>query len=335
MEPIRKIEIGLLVMFCIIVFFSISFSYFENLTLFDSFYLTIITMFTIGYGEIHPTNDFGKLTAILLALTGTSVGVFTFGSTLQLFVEGYFRKANRMRIMKNRIKNMNEHYILCGYGRIGKVVANRLAKRGTDFVVLDLSEENLVSEFEKNPDFNYICGDATLDECLIEANIKNAKTLISTMPKDSDNVFVTLSAKRLNPNIHVVSKAEETVSMDKLLIAGADKVVSPYMIGGMRLAELAIKPDVLDFFSTFMSIANYEYNEDIDLRKYNISQKYEGMSIFELLSHINYNVSVIGIKSKNGSLSVNPSKDTILHLEDQIYVFGTYDQLESFEQYIN
>ncbi|MCS3901898.1 potassium channel family protein [Methanococcus voltae] len=335
MEPIKKIKIGLFVIFFIVMFFSISFSYFESLSMFDSFYLTIITMFTIGYGDIHPITYMGRLTAILLALTGTSVGLFTFGSTLQLFVEGYFRKANRMRNMKNRIKNMKDHYVLCGYGRIGKVVANRLAKRGADFVVLDLSEENLVSEFEKNPEFNYICGDATLDECLIEANIKNAKTLISTMPRDSDNVFVTLSAKRLNPNIHVVSKAEETVSMDKLLIAGADKVVSPYMIGGMRLAELAIKPDVLDFFSTFMSIANYEYNEDIDLRKYNILKKYEGISIFDLLTQINYNVSIIGIKSKNGSLNVNPAKDTILHLDDQIYVFGTYDQLESFEQFIN
>ncbi|ABO35951.1 TrkA-N domain protein [Methanococcus maripaludis C5] len=335
MEAIEKIKIGILVLFVLIISFSLIFMQIEGWTLLQAIYFSVATISTVGYGDFYPTTDLGQFLTILFIIFGVSTGLYTLGAFAESFIGGYFKKYNRMVKMKKRIDTLENHYIVCGYGRIGRVVVDRLKESGLDYVAIDSNSEILKAEFEKNPEFNYIVGDATHDEYLIEAQIGRAKALISTVSTDSDNVYITLSSKRLNTNLYVVSKADEQVAMDKLLIAGADKVVSPYMIGGLRVAELAMKPGILDFVSTFMSIAKYEYDEDLEIRKIIIhkNSKIIGKTLTESQIRYNSGATIIGIKKEN-DLLVNPGPEVTLEYNDHIYAFGTSEQLDALESMV-
>ncbi|MBA2860125.1 TrkA family potassium uptake protein [Methanococcus maripaludis] len=335
MESMEKIKIGIFVLFVVIISFSLMFMYIEGWTLLQAIYFSVATISTVGYGDFYPTSELGQLLTILFIVFGVSTGLYTLGAFAESFIGGYFKRYNRRIKMKKRIEMLENHYIVCGYGRIGRVVIDRLRESGLDYVAIDSNSEILEAEFEKDPDFNYIVGDATHDEYLIEAQIDRAKALISTVSTDSDNVYITLSSKRLNPKLYVVSKADEQVAMDKLLIAGADKVVSPYMIGGLRVAELAMKPGILDFVSTFMSIAKYEYDEDLEIRKILIGKnsKIRGKTLTESQIRYNSGVTIIGIKKEN-DLLVNPGPEIILEYNDQIYAFGTGEQLDVLESMV-
>uniref|UniRef100_A9A8R4 TrkA-N domain protein n=1 Tax=Methanococcus maripaludis (strain C6 / ATCC BAA-1332) TaxID=444158 RepID=A9A8R4_METM6 len=335
MEAIEKIKIGIFVLFVLVISFSLIFMQIEGWTFLQAIYFSVATISTVGYGDFYPTTDLGQFLTILFIIFGVSTGLYTLGAFAESFISGYFKRYNRMVKMKKRIDMLENHYIVCGYGRIGRVVVDRLKESGLDYVAIDSNSEILKAEFEKDPEFNYIVGDATHDEYLIEAHIDRAKALISTVSTDSDNVYITLSSKRLNTNLYVVSKADEQVAMDKLLIAGADKVVSPYMIGGLRVAELAMKPGILDFVSTFMSIAKYEYDEDLEIRKIIIrkNSKIIGKTLTESQIRYNSGATIIGIKKEN-DLLVNPGPEVILEYDDHIYAFGTSEQLDALESMV-
>jgi len=333
MEVIDRIKLGLFVMAVVIMIYSIIVMNLEGLGLIDALYFSIVTISTVGYGDYVPKTELGKLISSLYILVGVGIGLYVLGNISEFFIGGYFKKVNQMRAMEKRIKYLKNHFIICGYGKSGRVVANKLEKEGAKYVVIDNNAELLENEMENNPNFNYIVGDATLDDVLIKARINEAKGLISTVSRDSDNVYITLSARRLNPNLYIIAKADERVSMDKLLIAGADKVVSPYVIGGLRMAELALKPDILDFVSTFMSIAKYEYDEDLEIRKILVSENSElaGKTISETKIRQKSGATIIGIK-KGDELITNPSASVVLSPNDIIYAFGTEEQLDRLEE---
>jgi len=335
MEAIERIKLGVLTIFIIIIMFSLIIMNVEGLDLLNTIYFSIVTISTVGYGDYTPKTEIGKILSSVFIVFGVSAGLYTLGSLAEFFIEGHFKKTRWMMKMKNRIEKLNDHYIICGYGRVGRVVVNKLRKEGVDFVVIDNNPEILENELEKDQTFNFIKGDATLDEVLIDAGISKAKCLISTLPTDSDNVYIVLSAKRLNPKLYVIAKADEIVAMDKLLMAGADKVVSPYIIGGLRLAELALKPDILDFVSTFMSIAKYEYNEDMEIRKIAIPKdsNIAGKSLSDTQIRQKSGATIIGIK-KGDNLVINPRPDVVLNSNDEIYAFGTGEQLDNLEKLV-
>jgi voltage-gated potassium channel len=333
MEVVDRIKLGLVVMAFAIALHSLIFMYLDKLSIIDALYFSIVTISTVGYGDYVPKTELGKLISSLYILIGVGIGLYVLGNISEFFIGGYFKKANQMRTMEKRIKYLKNHYIICGYGKSGKVVADKLEKEGAKYVVIDGNSEILENELENNPNFNYILGDATLDEVLQKARIKDAKCLISTVSRDSDNVYITLSARRLNPNLYIIAKADERVAMDKLLIAGADKVVSPYVIGGLRMAELALKPDILDFVSAFMSIAKYEYDDDLEIRKILVDENSEiaGKTLSETKIRQNIGATIIGLK-KNGELITNPSANEVIAPNDIIYAFGTGEQLDKLEK---
>ncbi len=335
MEVIDRIKLSMGVMGAAIVIYSLIMMDIEGLRPLDALYFSIVTISTVGYGDYVPKTELGKLITAMYILFGVGIGLYALGSVAEFFIGGYFKKTNQMRNMDKRIKHLKNHYIICGYGRSGKVVADKLEKSGAKYIVIDNNAELLENELEDNPNFNYIVGDATLDDILLKAKIKEAKGLISTVSRDSDNVYITLSAKRLNPNLYVIAKADERVAMDKLLIAGADRVVSPYIIGGLRMAELALKPDILDFVSTFMSIAKYEYDEDLEIRKITIEEGslLSGKSLSETNIRQESGATIIGVK-KNNELITNPSPDVIINTGDVLYAFGTTEQLDNLEKIV-
>lgn len=333
MEVVNRIKLSILTMILLILIYALIMMYLEGLSFINALYFSIVTISTVGYGDITPTTELGKIISSIYILCGVSIGLYALGNIAEFFVSGYFKKTDRMRKMENRIKKLKDHYIICGYGKCGKVITKKLEKSGVNYVVIDINEKILEKELENNPNFNYIVGDATHDEVLIKAGIDRAKGLISAVSRDSDNVYITLSAKRLNPNIFVVAKAEEKVSMDKLLIAGADRVVSPYIIGGLRMAALALKVDILDFVSTFMSIARYEYDEDLEIRKIEVKSNSPlvDKKLYESRIREKFGANIIGIK-KRDKLVINPSADTEISSGDIIYAFGTGEQLDNLER---
>ncbi|AEF97199.1 potassium channel family protein [Methanotorris igneus] len=335
METSRKIVYTIILVFLLIFSYSFAIMKIEGLPFLDALYFSIITITTTGYGDYTPTTYEGRILTIIYLFFGIGIVMYLFGIIAQFIIEGEFKNLVRMRKMENRIKELKDHYIICGFGRIGRIVANKFKKEKIPFIVIDINKEILKEELNKDPNFNFIVGDARKDETLKKAKIEKAKGLITTLPTDADNVFITLSAKGLNPKIKVVAKADEEEAIKKLKRAGADKVVSPYMIGGLRLAEVALRPGILDFVSTFINIAKYEYGEDVELRKFIVEKgsEIDGKSLYESDIRKKVGLTILGIK-KGDNLIINPPSDIIINAGDEIYAFGSGSQLKSLEKMV-
>jgi voltage-gated potassium channel len=335
MEATRKIAYTIVLVLLLIFSYSFAIMKIENLDFLDALYFSIITITTTGYGDYTPTTYEGRILTIIYLFFGIGIVMYLFGIIAQFVVEGEFKNLVRMRKMEKRIKELKNHYIICGFGRMGKIVANKFRKENIPFVVIDLNKEILKEELDKDQNFNFIVGDARKDEILKKAKIEEAKGIVATLPTDADNVFITLSAKELNPKIKVVAKADEEESIKKLKRAGADKVVSPYVIGGLRLAEVTIRPGILDFVSTFINIAKYEYREDIELRKFVVESgsEIDGKTLCDSQIRQKTGVTVLGIR-KGNNLVINPSPDTVINGGDEIYAFGSESQLKFLERMI-
>lgn len=214
-------------------------------TLFDGLYMTVITLATVGFGEIHPLTTTGRAFTIILLLLGCGLGAYAISSIAQFIIEGKLRELWGKRRMKDRINALKCHYILCGAGNTGLAVISELKRRGVSFVVVE-NDSKLVEELVEE-DILTVEGDATVDEVLLEAGLDRASGLVTTLPHDADNVFVTLTAKGVNPEIFVVSSSSKMESVPKLKRAGANYVVSPNVIAGTRMASVILRPSVVDF----------------------------------------------------------------------------------------
>ena len=332
MDVVDKIKISIFVMFSLIMVYAELMAYFEGLGLLNAIYYSITTITTVGFGDFVPITSIGKIITTIYVLLGVSIGLYTLGNFADFFIGGYFQKTKQLKIMDKKISKLKNHYIICGYGKSGKIVADKFEKEGIEYIIVDNNAEILENELSNNSNFKYIVGDATHDEILYKAKINDAKGIISSVSRDSDNVYIVLSSRRINPDLYIVAKADEQVAMDKLVIAGADKVVSPYIIGGLRMAELAVKPGILDFVSTFMSIAKYEYDEDLEIRKIIVEKGSElhNNTISNMNVRQKSGATIIGIKKEN-NLITNPPADIVLDSGDILYAFGTTEQLDSLE----
>ncbi|EHP83197.1 potassium channel family protein [Methanotorris formicicus] len=335
METSKKILYTIIFVFLLIFSYSFAIMKIENLSFLDALYFSIITITTTGYGDYTPTTYEGRILTIIYLFFGIGIVMYLFGIIAQFIIEGEFKNLVRMRKMENRIKELKNHYIICGFGRTGKIVVNKFKEDDIPFIVIDINKEILKEELDKDPNFNFIVGDARRDETLKRAKIKSARGLIATLPTDADNVFITLSAKGLNPEIKVVAKADEEEAIKKLKRAGADKVVSPYMIGGLRMAEVAVRPGILDFVSTFINIAKYEYGEDIELKKFVVeeSSEVDGKSLCDSQIRKASGVTVLGIR-KGDRMIINPSPNIVINAGDEIYAFGSDKQLKYLENMV-
>lgn len=211
-------------------------------------YMTAITISTVGYGEVIDVGGsaFGRLFTVILILSGMGVALYSVSTITAFIVEGDLKKILERRKMRNSIKSIKDHYIICGAGITGCGIIKELLLTKRDFVAIDSDQEH-IEKARKLGEFLYILGDASEDEILIDANIEHAKGLITTLPEDKDNLFVTITAKELNPKIRIISKVIDTNSSSKLLRAGAGSVVSPNAIGSMRMVSELIRPHVVNF----------------------------------------------------------------------------------------
>lgn len=300
----------------------------EGFSPLKSLYMLVITLFTIGYGDVVPVTDMGRIFTIIIVISGFTIGVYSIGKISSFFVEGELSTLLKKRKMNKELDALKDHYIVCGYGKTGKHVLEDFLEKGLNVVVIESvleKNERLKEVYGKK--FIHIIGDATNDDVLLQAGIKRAKILISVLPSDAENLFVTLSAKDLNKNIKVITRVEEGTSTEKFRKAGADFIVSPIEIATERIISIATTST--DFFS-FVEFAGakeelkeynfglVEINQGSDL----INKTYREANIPNRT-----NLVVIGYYSSKSELQVNPKADNVIKLGDRLLVFGTESQI--------
>ncbi len=299
----------------------------EGMSFLDAVYMTVITLATVGYQEVKPLSDGGRIFTVGLILSGAMLAAYVVTASANIIFEGRLKSFYRRKSMKNRIMNLKNHHILAGYNRIGVQVGREFHSRKTDFVVIEKDAEKAEELMEKN--FLVVTGDALEDEVLVEAGIKRAKTLITALTDDADNVYVTLTAKSLNPNVIVVAQTNSEMTARKLGRAGADKVILPYEIGGNMMALAAIRPHVTDLIE--LTTVRHE----LDLEIMGVQVESGSVLCRKTLAdtRLSRELGLIVIAVKKGEETVfNPSFETLIEDKDILFVIGSEKQLRKLER---
>lgn len=299
----------------------------EGWSLLDSLYMTIITIATVGFREVHSLDPAGKVFTILLITGGVSAAAYTLGSIVEFMVEGYLSDILGGRRMERRIAALKDHYILCGFGRVGEQIAREFKRAGAPFIVLDSNPD--VKKFMDADQVLYIQGDASDDTVLKAAGIDKAKGLITVVDSDSDNVYVTLSARVLNPNLFIIARANLEDSADKLIRAGADRVVSPYSLGGRRIASMVLKPVISDFLDSVMHGENLEF-ELLEL-KVGEGSPLDNVTVKEANIRQQCGATILSVQRPDGRFETDITKSTRIRIGDKLIVIGIRDQLEKLQ----
>jgi len=304
----------------------------EGWSFFDALWHVIITISTVGYGEIHPLSFPGRVFTMLIIVVAFAIFAYGASTIASMIFEGELKKVFITKRLEKMISKMKGHTIVCGLGRTGFAAIKELRKEKVPFVVVDKSEERIEWVKEHFVDIIYIVGDATEDETLIRAGIKAASNLIVATPSDSENLFITLSAKSLNPKIRIVSRVADERSIVKLKRAGASEVISPNIIGGLRMASLAIRPSVV----SFLDIVTHHGEVDLRLEEVRIpdSSPFHGKLLKDLQIPNRTGVIVIGIRRKDGSFILNPISTTMVLRGDTLIIIGTKEQFERLKSLV-
>jgi len=300
----------------------------EEWTLFDSFYMTVITISTTGFREIKELSLSGRILTVFLILGGVSAIAYTGGRSVQLLLETQVFRRHRMG---KKIEGISNHYIVCGFGRMGEKICEGLVHFKAPFVVIENDPEKLEKIIDLG--YLYINGDATSDEVLLEAGIKKAKGFVAVVRTDAENVFATLSAKELNPGIFLVSRAVDEGSESKLLKAGADRVVKPYELGGGRMVQLLLRPGVMDF------IDGVARNRDVEIALEEIhvpdSSPLVGKSLMDSPVRRDLNIIIVAISRSDGTFIYNPGGSAEFMNGDKLIAIGEHNNLNKLTELCN
>ncbi len=310
----------------LIVIGAIGYKLIEGWPWIDSFYMTVITLFTVGFGEVHPLSYSGRIFTIFLIMFGIGIVTYTFWHAAQLALEGKLRTLFYIRRSQWDMKEMKNHHIICGFGRMGHFVVYELQKHNIPLLVVENNEE-LKKEFETRK-IPYVIGDATEEEVLIQAGVMNAKSLSTLLPTDAENLYVTLTARSLNPHLYILARALDEKAEKKLLRAGASKVISPYRIEGSKIVNALIKPHVVEFMELVTDRASLSLSlEEMKVMK---RSSITGQSIREANLRKRFGIIIVGIKKPSGDMLFNPDPDLIIEEEDILITLGKPEDLEKF-----
>jgi len=303
----------------------------ENYSFSDAFYMTIITLSTVGYGEIQPLGETGRLFTSFLIIT--HIGVFAYAISLlsTALIEGDFQKIWIYYRMQQSIDKLQGHIIVCGYGRYGREICRHFAGQNIPFVVIEHNKK-VIKLLKRAKDILYLEGDATDDDILEEAGILRASALVATLPIDADNLYVTLTTKQLNANIQIISRCNHAKAAAKLVRAGADEVIAPEEIGGFYMANMVSNPNLVEFFQIASSPSGAGKDisfEEISFDK--LPESYRNKSIKELNIRQKTGASIVAIKTPQGEYIINPSANTIIQAHMQLIVLGHTTQISKFK----
>ena len=316
-SPLQKLRLALLALLLVVVGGTVGLMYPEDMSLVDSLYMVVITLSTVGFGETQPLHDSSRLFVMLLIMVGVLLGGFLVTIVGQVVLEGQFKEIVARRKMQKRLNRLEDHFILAGYGRVGRRVAREYKQRKVPFVVVEKDPES-VAHLAAD-DMPHFIGDATDEDVLRQVNIDKAHTLVSTLPDEAQNVYLTLTARHMNSKLKIIARADFEEGEKKLRRAGADHVVIPHVIGGSRMAMASLRPNVVDF----MQLASAG-EEGLSLEEVVIppGSTLAGKSLLESRLKQEFGVMIIGIKRPEGRMTLNPAPDSILHAGDIMVLIG-------------
>lgn len=318
-----KLTLAFFVFLMILAFGTFGYHIVEDMGFFESFYMTIITVSTVGFSEIKSFSVAGRVITMIVIVTGIGAFTYILVQITKAFVEGELRIILGRRKLEKNIQKLKNHWIICGYGRIGKIICDELAAEGIKFVVIE-QDPGKTAELDER--YLYLNMDATSEEALMEAGIMSAKGIVTAVYSDADNVFITLTAKGLRSDIFVLSRASEPANEGKLLRAGASRVMSPYQIGGSRMAQVLKRPTVMDFIDSAMMKSEL----GLSLEEAVIGDRSElaGKTLLENNMRRDYGVIIVAIKKPTNEMIFNPVPTEKLEAGDVIVVIGKSNELK-------
>jgi voltage-gated potassium channel len=319
----KKLHISICVLIAILCFGTLGYYFAEDMTVFEAFYMTLITISTVGFGEIKPLTSVGRFITVIIIITGISAGTYTIGMVAKIFIEGELARFFGRRRLERQITELKDHFIVCGFGRIGRIICKELHADAIPFIIID--EDAQAVEEIRAAGYLYLQKDATTEEALTEAGIATAKGIVTAVRSDANNVFITLTAKGLRPDIFVLSRSSDPKNEAKLKRAGASRVVSPYLIGGRRMAQVLKRPTVVDF----IDIAMMESHLGLMMEEARLTpgSPLVGKNLVD--SHIrrDFGVIIVAIKKLSDDMIFNPMPGEMLEAGDVIVVLGKKNDL--------
>jgi len=299
----------------------------EGWPIIDAFYMTMITLSTVGFGEIRALSDLGRIFTVLLILTGVSVVAYGISSAIEELVSGTLFERITDRQKEEVLRDLKNHYIVAGFGRVGREVANAFANENVAFVVIDSDEDSIA--LAKSLGYLTLQGSATEDATLLEAGIEQAQGLVAAAGLDATNVYIVLSARGLNDNLFIISRSDDEASEPKIRRAGANRVASPYTLSGRRMASMALRPHVVDFVDiTFQSDILEQSLEEVVVEEGSILVN---KTIGEVDLRRRTGANILAIYGADGKLLSNPTAATLLDAGTRLILLGTRDQLNVTE----
>ncbi len=328
MVPTKKLKIAFLGLFVIFLIGSLGYHLIEGWSITESLYATAITLSTVGYGDFYPHTEGGRFFTVILIIFGVGTMFYSVVLFAETMVETRFRMLMGRGKLEKMINKMNNHYIICGCGRIGHLICKELTEEKIPFVVID----NNIEVIQKIEDegFVYYKGDSTQDKTLLATGIKRAKGIVCVLPLDAQNLYIILTAKELNPNIYILSRSEEEESEHRLLRAGADRVMSPYILGGMRMAMAILRPAMLDF----IEITTRRQSLELKMEEVAVcdGSPIAGKSLEESEIRHSYGLIIVAVKKDSGKMIFNPIAAYVIESGDKLIAMGEDENMMRFSR---
>lgn len=310
---------------------TVAFMTLEGYSMLNSFYMTMLIISTVGFSEVSPLSDAGKVFTSLYMILNLGILAYIVSAISRYIFEGEFKKIFTNFIFNKKTKKVNNHVIVIGYGKTGGRTCDELMKSNREFILIENNDE-VLRYLPPNPSFQVIKEDATREEVLLKARIDTASSLIITLPDDAANMLISITAKGLNPNINIIARASEESAEKKLYRAGANKVVKPFAIGGIHMAHLVTQPYVIEFLEILTGIKQ----QDLQLEEFMFNElkgEYKNKTIKELDIRKNTGATVIGVKDPTKGFIFDPNSDTVIKTGDVLILLGSQESVRKFQMY--
>jgi len=327
----KKILVSLILLCAILSFGTAGYMAFEGASVLDGLYMTVITITTVGYSEIVPLHTAGKIFTMMLILLGAGFVLYLFSEITEAMVEGGLKRIFGRGSMEKKVAGLKDHFIICGFGRIGRVICKILQENNRPFVVIEKDPVEIL----KIDELGYLSldGEASADEVLLKAGIKQAKGLIAVVTSDADNVYITLTARGLKPDLFIMARSSGDEGAEtKLLRAGASKVLSPYYIGACRMAQQVVRPTVIDFIDLAVNTSTHELGLRLEELAVSGRAKIGNMPLQNTGIRQRYDLIVVAIKRESGEMMFNPNPQSMVLPGDTLVVLGEQKQIKGLEQ---